>query len=158
LTGPGMPIDTINVSWVENVVVSNNTVDTPDEELIRQAPAAFPDLLLSEFPITLKKNRTTSIWITIHVAADQAPGTYRGPIVLRQGEQRIEAIPFGVVVHPAAVPSPVPLNLSNHFKLNADHLEQFYGVSQFSASWWQLIRNIAGFLGRYHQTSIGANP
>ena len=158
LTGPGMPIDTIGIRWVDNVVVTSNTGNTPKEELVRAAPGLFPDVLLTEFPITLKKDRTTLIWITVYVPAEQQPGTYRGPIRLRQGNQILTNIPFSMAVHGAVVPSPVPLNVSNHFNLTEQHLQQFYGCSQFSESWWQVIRNIAGFLSMYHQTSIGANP
>jgi hypothetical protein len=158
MAGPGMPIDTISVRRVENVVVTTNTPDTPKEELVREAPTLFPDALLEDFPMTLKKNQTMTIWITVHIPEGQAPGVYRSPILLRQGTEVLDRINFSILVHPASVPSPVPLSITNYFNLSERHIEQFYGCSPFSDSWWRLIRNMAGFMSRYHQTSIGANP
>ena len=158
MAGPGMPIDTISIRWVENVVVTTNTPDTPKEELVREAPALYPDALLANFPITLKKNQTTAIWITVHIPEGQAPGVYRSPVILRQGTEVLDRINFSVLVHQAAVPSPAPLAVTNYFNLSEAHIEQFYGCSPFSDSWWRLIGNMAAFMGRYHQTSIGADP
>lgn len=158
LTGPGMPIESVSVRWVEYVVVTSNTPNTPEEELVRKAPALFPDALLEEFPITVKKNQTRPVWLTVRVAANQEPGLYRGVLRLRQGAEPLALIPYRLRVHAAAVPSPVPLYITNYFNLSDAHLQQFYGCAQYSDAWWELMRNIAGFMGRYYQTSIGANP
>jgi len=158
LTGPGMPIESVNVRWVEYVVVTSNTPNTPEEELVRKAPALFPDALLEEFPLTLRSNQTRAVWITVRVAANQEPGLYRGVLRLRQGVEPLAQIPYRLRVHAAAVPSPVPLNISNYLNLSDAHLQQFYGCAQFSDAWWELMRNIARFMARYHQTSIFANP
>jgi hypothetical protein len=158
LAGPGLPIETVRVRWVEYVVVTTNTEDTPDDELLRQAPARFPDALLDQFPITLRKNQTRSLWITVHVPANQAPGEYKGELRLSQGDDVLERIPYKVVVHSATIPARIPLAVSNHFNLSDRHLEQFYGCSRYSDTWWSLIRGIAGFLAGYHQTSIAASP
>lgn len=158
LTGPGMPIDSVRVRWVEYVVVTSNTTNTPSDELVRQAPALFPDALLDEFPITLSKGQTRSIWITVSVPSDQEPGEYHGRILLRQGVDRLAEIPYLLTVHPATVPSEIPLAISNHFNLSDRHIEQFYGCSRYSDTWWGLIRNFARFLASYHQTSVGADP
>lgn len=158
LSGPGLPIDTISVRWVDYVVVTGNTGNTPREELVKEAPALFPDVIFTEFPITLKKNRTTSLWLTVNVPAGQTPGIYRGRIRLRQGEDELATASFRLWVHQATVPHPIPLYITNYFNLSEAHLQQFYGCSQFSEPWWELVRNMAGFMGRYYQTSIGADP
>lgn len=158
LQGPGAPIESISVRWVEYVVVTSNTPNTPPEELVRKAPALFPDALLEEFPISLKKNQTHAIWLTIHVPADQEPGLYGGFVRVRQGTETVAQFPYRLQVHAATVPSPVPLYITNYFNLSDAHLQQFYGCAQFSDAWWELIRNMARFMSRYHQTSIGASP
>jgi hypothetical protein len=158
LIGPGMPIEPAGVRWVEYVVVTSNTTGTPPEELVKKAPALFPDALLEEFPLTLRKNQTRALWLTVHIAANQEPGLYRGVLRVRQGTERVAEIPYRLRVHAATVPSPVPLHITNYFNLNDSHLQQFYGCAQFSDAWWELIRNMARFMGRYHQTSIWANP
>lgn len=158
LTGPGMPIESVSVRWVKNVVVTSNTPQTPPEELVRQAPALFPDALLEDFPITVPAATTRCVWITVRVDAAQRPGVYEGVLRLRQGRDALELVPYTVKVHSATVPSPIPLAISNYLNLSERHTEQFYGCSRFSEAWWELIRNYAGFFGRYHQTVVRGSP
>ena len=158
LTGPGLPIDSVRVRWVEYVVVTSNTDNTPEEELLRKAPALFPDALLESFPMTIERDKTRSIWITLRVPPNQAPGEYKGVLRLRLGTDEVTRLPYTLVVHKAAVPAKIPLAVTNHFKLGDAHVGQFYGVTQLSDQWWQLIGNLARFLGAYHQTSIVADP
>ena len=144
LSGPGVPIDTATVRWTEYVVVTSNTRNTPPEELVREAPALFPDALLDEFPVTVPKDETRTLWITIHVPANQEPGEYQGQIRLRQGGDELARVPFVLTVYRAAVPSPIPLAITNFLNLSDHHIEQFYGLSRSSGPWWDFIRNIAG--------------
>ncbi len=156
LAGPGMPIESASARWVEYVVVTSNTRDTPEEELLRRAPALFPDALMESFPFTVSENRTRTVWVTITVPPDQEPGEYQGRLRLRQGRRTLALIPYRLVVHRAAVPDPIPLSINNYFNLSDRHLEQFYGCSRGSDTYWRLIRNIARFLARYHQTAVRA--
>ena len=156
LKGPGLPIETARVRWVEYVVVTSNTQDTPEQELLRKAPALFPDALSSAFPMTVKKNETRSVWITIHVPSSQEPGEYKGELRLRQGAETVATVPYTLVVHKAAVPSPIPLAINNYMNLSDSHLEQFYNCTKYSTPWWNLIANYARFWAGYYQTSIAA--
>jgi glycosyl hydrolase family 123 len=158
LTGPGQPIETARVRWVEYVVVTTNTQNTPEEELLRKAPALFPDALLTEFPITVKKDQTRSVWVTIHVPAGQEPGEYKGELRLRQGAETIATVPYTLVVHKASIPKQIPLAVTNHFSFADDHVEQFHNVTRYSASWWSMLTNYARFLAGYYQNSVRANP
>ena len=157
LTGPGQPIDTTRVRWVEYVVVTTNTQNTPESELLRRAPALFPDALFTEFPITLKKNQTRSVWITIHVPKEQEPGEYKGVLRLRQGTETVANVPYKLEVFKATVPTPIPLAINNYLNLSESHLEQFHSCSRGSGPWWKLIANYARFWADYYQTAISAN-
>ena len=158
LSGPGLPIDTVAVRWVEYVVITSNTPDTPDDELLRKAPALFPDALLEEFPITLEAAKSRSIWLTVRVPADQAPGAYQGVVVVRQGREQLARLSYTVGVHRATAPDHIPLAVTNHFNLNDAHIRQFFGCPRYSEEWWGFIGNLARFLASYHQNSIVADP
>jgi len=64
----------------EYVHVEKNTKNTPASELDALAPEWFPDPLV-EFT-QLKFNGTRSVWITIYVPPDTAPGDYRGGLII----------------------------------------------------------------------------
>ena len=158
LTGPGMPIDTLRVRWVEYVVVTSNTADTPEDELVRKAPALFPDALMDTFPITVERDRTRSIWVTASIPAGQAAGEYRGILRVRQGRDVLADVPYSLVVAAAEVPARIPLAVTNHFDLSDKQVRRFFGCSPYTEEWWGLMGGIARFLGAYHQTSIVADP
>ena len=158
LAGPGMPIDRMQARKVEYVVVTTNTANTPPEELERKAPALFPDALLPGFPMTIERDKTRSVWITVPVPEDQAPGDYRGDILIRQGAAPLMRLPYTVTVKPARVPRRIPLAVSNHFTFADARMQQFYGAARYSDAWWSVVENTARFLGQYRQTSIPADP
>lgn len=158
LSGPGIPIPSPRVRWVEYVVVTSNTENTPDDELVRKAPGLFPDALLDTFPLTLEKDKTRSIWLTVRIPAGQEPGEYKGQIRLRQGLEEIRRLDYTLKVYPATVPAKIPLTITNHFNLSDDHIQQFYSCSRFSKEWWSLMGNFARFLAGYHQSSVVADP
>jgi len=158
LAGPGMPIGRMQARKVEYVVVTTNTPNTPPEELERKAPALFPDALAPGFPMTVERDRTRSVWITVPVPEDQDPGDYRGDILIRQGGAPLMRLPYAVTVKPARVPRQIPLAVSNHFTFADARMLQFYGAARFSDAWWDVVGNTARFLGQYRQTSILADP
>ncbi len=158
LTGPGIPIDRIEVRRVEYVVATTNTPSGYRGVVLREAPALFPDALLTSFPMTVEKNKTRSVWITIPIPADQAPGRYDGVLRLRQGSEELSRIAYILDVTPAIVPAEIPFDVAHRFALNDAYSQQFYRTQQFSGQWWIIAGNIARFLAAHHQTFIPANP
>jgi hypothetical protein len=158
LRGPGIPIEAASVRTVEYVVVTTNTTETPREELAAEAPGLFPDALMRKFPLTLERAQTRSVWISVKVPADQAPGEYRGELRVRQGRDEVGRVAYRLIVHAAAVPDRVPLAVTTYFYLGDELTRQTFGVPHGSEGWWELVGNCARFLGGYHQSSIATDP
>ena len=157
LRGPGAPISSLQVRWVQYVNVNSNSTGTPDEELVRKAPGMFPDPLLEEFPLTLEAGRTRSIWVTVRVPADQKPGEYKGELRLLAGSRRLARVPYRVKVYAATVPAPIPLAITNYMNLSDGLFRRHLGISRDSPEWWVAIGNIARFLAEHHQNSVFQN-
>jgi hypothetical protein len=157
LRGPGAPISSIQVRWVEYVNVDSNSTRTPEEELVRKAPGRFPDALLEEFPITLQAGETRSIWLTVRVPADQRPGEYKGEVRLLAGGKPLARLPYRLRVYAATVPSPIPLAITNYMNLSDGLFKRHFGISRDSPEGWEAIGNIARFLGQYHQNGVFQN-
>lgn len=158
LSGPGMPIDRMQVRLVEYVVATTNTPCASRNAVLRKAPALFPDALLTSFPMTVEKNKTRSVWITIPVPADQAPGQYSGVLRLRQGAEELSRVAYTLDVTKATVPIQIPFDVAHRVILNEAYSRQFYRTSQFTGQWWIIAGNVARFLAGYHQTFVPADP
>jgi hypothetical protein len=135
------------------VVVGSHTKNTPAEERIGEAPGWFPDPLW-DLPMALERNRTRSLWATIAVPADAAPGLYRGAIVLRAGKRTLARKEFRVKVFAAAVPERRSLKITNWMNLGDKTSRQFYGFPQFSEDWWAMVENVAKVLADHRQNVI----
>lgn len=135
------------------VVVGSHTKNTPAEERVGEAPGWFPDPLW-DFPMALERNRTRSLWATIAVPADAAPGLYRGALVLRAGKRTLARREFRIRVFAAAVPERRSLKITNWVNLGDKTSRQFYGFPQFSEDWWTLVGNFARVLADHRQNVI----
>jgi len=150
---PGQRISGGVVHAVGYVVVGSHTKNTPADERIGEAPGWFPDPLW-DFPMTLERNRTRSIWATIAMPANAEPGLYRGTIVLRAGKRTLAQMKFRVRVYAAVVPEQRSLKVTNWVNLGDKTSRQFYGIPQFSEEWWTLVANFAGVLADHRQNVI----
>jgi len=140
--------------WVEYVPVGSNPPGTPYDEVIRPAPALFPDPLREDFPFRLEPDFTRAIWITVYAPADTAPGDYEGRITLLDGGAEIVAKSFHVRVTEATVPAKQSLKVTNWFNLGAAHLRRFFKVEEDSDDYWKLLENIGRVMARHKQNVL----
>ena len=148
--------DLLNVVMAHHVgyvVVGSHSDDTPADELIGEAPGWYPDPLWN-FPMDLEKNRTHSIWVTIAVPADAAPGVYRGTLQVRADKLIVARTSFLIHLLPAAVPAQRTLKITNWFNLGNATSQQFYGAGQFTDRWWTLVENIATVMADHRQNVV----
>ena len=151
--GAGRRISSVEVHRVAYVVVGSHTPDCPPEELVGAAPGWYPDPL-EDFPFPLEANRTTPIWVTIHIPVEAAAGVYKGSIVVRSGGRVVSRKPFRLEVVSASVPMEKSLKVTIWFSLDDKTSRQFYGVAAFSPEWWKLVSNVAGVLAAHRQNVI----
>src|SRR5437762_6855291 len=151
--GHGRRISDIEVHRVAYVVVGSHTPDCPPEELVGGAPGWYPDPL-EDFPFALEANRTTPIWVTIHIPVDAAAGVYKGSIVVRSDGRVVSRKPFRLEVVSASVPADKSLKVTNWFSLDDKTSRQFYGVAAFSPEWWTLVAGEARVLAAHRQNVI----
>ena len=151
--GAGRRISNVEVHRVAYVVVGSHTPDCPPEELVGGAPGWYPDPL-EDFPFALEANRTTPIWVTIHIPVDAAAGVYKGSIVVRSDGRLVSRKPFRLEVVSASVPTERSLKVTNWFSLDDKTSRQFYGIAAFSPEWWELVSSVARVLAAHRQNVI----
>ncbi len=142
-----------NIAWnfVGYLRVEKNSTATPPEELLRKAPADFPDPFLEERSLDLKANENQPIFVRVFVPKDAAPGVYRGGVhvVTSQGSGRV---PLRVEVLPFALPDQLPLYVTNWF--NVGNFARFHNVPEWSEDFWRTLRLYAKEMHRAHQNVV----
>lgn len=141
------------VRHVGYVPVHANTPKSLIDELIRKAPARFPDPLYEGFPFSIPANETDAVWITLHAGASATPGEYSGTALFRSGTQLIASMPFRVRVARALVPKQT-LRVTNWFNVDEAHLAKFFDLRNDQERYWNLLANIAQVMSDHRQNVI----
>jgi hypothetical protein len=126
-----------------------NAPNQPQEVLIRKAPALFPDYLMAEKRLNMKKGQYQAVWLTIHIPESIPPGTYRGNItVASAGGERM--IPLNLTIYPFQMPADRHLKITEWYSTR--HFERFHGISDpFSDEWFAMLKIYAENMVQHRQ-------
>ena len=142
----------VQTRWVDYVPVGSNPPGTPLDEVVRRAPALFPDPLQEKFPFTLPANKTYAIWVTVSVPASTQPGDYAGRVRLLNGSDEIATEAFKIRVVEATVPAEQTLKVTNWFNLDAQNLQQHFKFADDSSpEYWQFLENLGRVMAEHRQ-------
>jgi hypothetical protein len=142
------------VRHVGYVPVSSNPRGTPSNELLRPAPAFFPDPLFESFPYLLPEGRTDPIWVTVYAPPSAKADIYAGEVVIESAGRRIAAREFQIRVVDATVPERQTLRVTNWFNTSPEHFAQYYTISGEDDRYWQLLGNIGRVMAAHKQNVI----
>lgn len=142
------------VRHVGYVPVRANPPGTPADEVVRTAPAKFPDPLFEDFPFRLDSGQTSSVWITVYAPAGTKPGIYKGEATFRDGKKREASVPFRVEVTRATVPAKQTLKVTTWFNLDQTSLAQYYDLGNNTDRYWELLSNIGAVLADHKQNVL----
>jgi hypothetical protein len=143
----------VTVRRVGYVPVRSDPPRSPADELIRRAPARFPDPLFEDSSFRLPANETTAVWITVFAPAGTKPGVYGGAAVFRAGKRKLAALPFKIRVAKATVPKQTLL-VTNWFTFEEQRLARYYDLDGSPDRYWEVVGNIARVIGEHRQNVI----
>ena len=144
---------TASVSFVGFVPVRANTPNTPAAELVRKAPAEFPDPLLPPALAKLEGGASQPVWVTIRVPKRKRPGDYRARLVVECDQGRAEH-PFTLQVARATLPDKRTLWVTNWFSAAGTRFKTFHGVDDFGEEHWRVLEHYARTMAAYRQNVV----
>jgi hypothetical protein len=155
----GGAIDRANLSasWIWCLYVLNNPPENHDPaSYLRKAPAFFPDAFLEEKAIAIRDEWTQSLWVSVSVPKDTAPGRYAGAVgidlVSKAGEKQRLEVPIEVTVLPFTLPDQPSLHHTEWFWEMP--LARYYGLEPWSQEHWRWIAKVAEDMVRHRQDMI----
>ncbi|MBM3236835.1 DUF4091 domain-containing protein [Candidatus Poribacteria bacterium] len=142
-----------HVSWnfVGYVPLTKNTYHTPDSELLRKAPADFPDPLIDERSITIDAEKTQPVWLTIFVPKDAPAGKYRGKATVSTSCGK-KTLDISLNVHPFALPDEWHLLVTLWFDPNI--IAKFHHVEMWSEEYWEILAQYAKNMAEHRQNVV----
>lgn len=138
-------------AFVEYHRVEKNSTATPRHELVREAPADFPDAFLEATEILIPADTNQPIWVQFRVPANTPPGVYAGTIQGLVDEDELK-VPVQLTVYDFALPESLSLLVT--VWMNTGSLAKHHNVAEYSEAWWSLLDRVAGLMREHHQNVI----
>ena len=105
MTGRSAAIPVGNVEWnfVEGIRIEQNTPKLLKSDLIRPAPAWFPDCLSDKRTVSVPRGSLRAVYLTIKIPSDAEAGEYRADVTSSSGSARV-SLPLLLTVYPLRLP------------------------------------------------------
>jgi len=141
--------EVVEWNFVGCIPLTGNAPNQPLHALVRKAPARFPDYLMVENQIDIKKGTYKAIWLTINIPENATAGNYIGNVVVRS-EKEVQTIPIHLTVYPLTLPSERHLKVAEWY--TTQHFENLHGIKEkYSDAWLDMLRIYADNLVEHRQ-------
>lgn len=144
-----IPAENVEWNFVRGIFIEKNTRKVRPSDLVRPAPALFPDCLddARECPVT--KGSLKSVYLTIRIPRDAEPGEYRGEVIATSGGTRV-SLPVLLEVCPLALPDERHVMVTEWF--STGRFKQFHGIdSRDSDQFFKMLRVYADNMAEHRQ-------
>ena len=152
----------VKVGYVGYVRVGRST-PTPSRDRIVSPSGYYPDPILEEASIDLRKDASQPIWVSVAIPKEAEPGTYTGSLSVIgriNGRDFETSKGFSINVYSPVIER-TSLWVTNWFTLSAQQLGRMNGgvpVEPFSETYWTLTRKLARKMAEYRQNVALLSP
>ncbi len=143
--------DAFEFAFIDHYPVAKNSTATPVTELLRKAPAEFPDPFSEARERVVPVETAQPIWVQFTTPSRAAAGTYTGSITLKVDDDALE-VPVTLTVYDFALPRATRLLVT--VWTNNGSLAKHQNVTEGSEAWWQLLGRVAAMMRQHHQNVI----
>ncbi len=149
VAGNTLPSSSVEWNFVGSVPLKVNASNQKPGDVIRAAPAIFPDYLMAEKQININKGMYKSIWLTVTIPESAFAGIYAGKITVKSGQGE-QSLPVLVTVYPLSIPS--ERHLAVTIWDNRSKFAQYHGVQEkYSPGWFNIIQKYADNMASHRQ-------
>ncbi len=151
-----LPPACLQWSFVGSVSIEQNTPNRRESEVIRAAPASFPDYLSEEREVSLKKSAYRGFYLTLKIPADAPAGDYRSTVTVT-AQQGDASLPLHLTVYPLALPDERHLMVTEWY--STGRFNKFHGVdSSDSEAFYRMLRIYAENMAEHRQNVFRVSP
>jgi len=153
--GNPLPANIVKWDFVGSVFLPTNAPNQPLSAVDRPAPAMFPDYLMSERQINIKKKSCQGIWLTVNIPENAEAGAYLGNVIVKsvQGDQ---TLPLYLRVYPLTLPAERHLKIAVRFSVN--NFDKYHGINEmYSDAWFDMLKVYADNMVAHRQNVCQAS-
>lgn len=144
-----IPAENVRWNFVESIFIEKNTPQVNQRDLIRAAPARFPDCLGEARQCSLPKDALKAVYWTIAIPREAAPGEYRARVTVTCGPTRV-SLPLVLTVYPLTLPDERHLMVTEWF--STSQFTQHHGIESLeSERFFPMLRQYAQNMAEHRQ-------
>ena len=136
-----IPTDAFEWNFVGSIPIEENTPKYRKTDLIRVAPAKFPDYLAEDSEVFLEKGDCKAVYLTIKIPRNAESGDYNGAVTIKTDKANM-SLPLSLRVYPLTLPDERHLMVTEWFTtgnfkkfhdIDISDSERFYGMLRLYA-------------------------
>jgi len=144
-----LPENSVKLNFVGSIPIEQNTPKYRKADLIRPAPARFPDYLAEQDETTVEKDKYKSVFLTVKIPRDADAGTYTGSITAKTNEGD-KSLPLRLTVYPLTLPDERHLMVTEWY--TTGRFQKFHGIdSSDPEQFYQMLGVYASNMAEHRQ-------
>jgi len=151
-----LPASAIGWNFVGSIPIAENTPKYRKTDIIRPAPARFPDYLAEEREVYIEKGNYRAIYLTIKIPCDAQAGDYEGAVTIKT-ERGEESLPLHLTVYPLTLPDERHLMVTEWYTTNS--FKKFHGIDKSdSRRFYEMLKVYAENMAEHRQNVFRVSP
>ncbi len=143
-----LPANSITWNFVGSILIEQNTPKYRKADLIRPAPARFPDYLAEEKETSVEKGQYKAVFLTVKIPRDAEAGTYHGSVTVKTGKGE-ESLPLRLTVYPLTLPDERHLMVTEWY---STRFEKFHDIASLDTErFYQMLGIYASNMAEHRQ-------
>lgn len=144
-----IPADNVHWNFVGSIFIAENTRKQLASDLLRAAPAWFPDYLAEDRQCSVAGGGWKAVYLTVSIPRDAEPGEYRAEVTVAAGDASV-VLPLRLTVSPLVLPDDRHLLVTEWY--STSRFKQHHGIeSADSEPFWEMLRVYAQNMAEHRQ-------
>jgi len=144
-----LPSSVIEFDFVGSIPIEENTPKYRKTDLIRPAPARFPDYLAKEKEIPVEKGKYQAVFLTVKIPRSAEAGYYKGAVTINT-EKGNKSLPLRLTVYPLTLPDERHLMVTEWY--TTGKFKKFHDIdSSRSERFYKMLKVYAENMAEHRQ-------
>ncbi len=144
-----LPAGAIEWNFVGSIPIAENTPKYRKTDIIRPAPARFPDYLAEEREVYIEKGNYRAIYLTVRIPRNAQAGDYEGTVTIKT-ERGDKSLPLHLTVYPLTLPDERHLMITEWYTTNS--FKKFHGIdTSDSRRFYEMLKVYAENMAEHRQ-------
>jgi hypothetical protein len=144
-----LPAGAIGWNFVGSIPIAENTPKYRKTDLIRPAPARFPDYLAEEKEVYIEKGNYRAVYLTVRIPRNAQAGDYEGAVTIKT-EKGDRSLPLHLTVYPLTLPDERHLMVTEWY--TTGNFKKFHNIdTSDSERFYEMLKVYAENMAEHRQ-------